>query len=63
WKGYFQGTEDKKAAIEKWKLAEHQYAKRQLTWFKKDKKINWFNIFDANFGKKIFTLVSNWYNK
>jgi len=31
------------AAIEEIKKNTRQYAKRQLTWFKKDKKINWIN--------------------
>ena len=32
-----------KAAIEKIKIHTKQYAKRQLTWFKKDKEFNWLN--------------------
>lgn len=30
-------------AIEKWKLSEYKHAKNQMTWFKKDKRILWFN--------------------
>jgi len=32
-------------AIEKIKVHTRQYAKRQMTWFKKDKLINWINAF------------------
>ena len=30
-------------AVEQIKIATRQYAKRQMTWFKKDKTINWFH--------------------
>ncbi len=30
-------------AIEEIKKNTRQYAKRQMTWFKKDKEINWIN--------------------
>ncbi len=46
WRDYFEGKESKEKAIEKWKNAEHQYAKHQLTWFKKDKRIIWYDISD-----------------
>lgn len=41
WKPYFEKTATQEEVVERWKLDEHQYAKRQLTWFKKDKRINW----------------------
>lgn len=31
-------------AIEKWKLSEYKHAKNQMTWFKKDKRIEWFDV-------------------
>jgi tRNA dimethylallyltransferase len=30
-------------AIEKIKISTRQYAKRQMTWFKKDKDVKWFD--------------------
>ncbi len=58
---------DKKASkektIQKWKFDEHNYARRQMTWFKKDKRINWFDIFDANIKSKVENMVNNWYIK
>jgi len=30
-------------AVEKIKINSRHYAKRQLTWFKKDVAINWYN--------------------
>ena len=30
--------------IQRWKFDEHAYARRQLTWFKKQKNIKWYDI-------------------
>lgn len=38
---YLNGSLDKTAAVEQIKRDSRHYAKRQLTWFKRDKKINW----------------------
>lgn len=40
-----------------------QYAKRQKTWFKKDKKIKWFDITGKNLTEKVEKLVEDWYNQ
>lgn len=39
---YFDGTIDKKRAIELIKQNTRHYAKRQLTWFKRDEDMRWF---------------------
>lgn len=39
-----------------------QYAKRQITWFKKDKKINWFDISKNGWQNKVEKKVLDWYN-
>lgn len=39
---YFKGNLSGAAAIEQIKIHTRQYAKRQLTWFKKDKSYKWF---------------------
>ncbi len=44
--GYFDGLYDLKEARRLIKRNTRQYAKRQLTWFRKDKRINWINIGD-----------------
>jgi tRNA dimethylallyltransferase len=49
--------------IEKWKLMEFKYAKRQLTWFKKDKRINWFDITTSSFKKEVENLTKKWYSQ
>jgi tRNA dimethylallyltransferase len=40
---YFEGKTSLEEAIEKIKTNTRHYAKRQLTWFNKDKSIKWFN--------------------
>lgn len=49
--------------IDKWKKEELKYAKRQLTWFKKDKRIYWFDVTKPDFERKVEILVQKWYNK
>ena len=44
---YFNGISSLDAAIEFIKRSTKQYAKRQLTWFKKDEGITWFHPNDA----------------
>lgn len=39
--GYFKGEQSLEEAIEALKRATRRYAKRQLTWFNKDGRINW----------------------
>lgn len=39
----------------------HQFSKRQLTWFKKERGANWFDITDKSFKEKIENLVKKWY--
>ncbi len=44
---YFDGNSSLPQAIEQIKINTRQYAKRQMTWFKKDKDIHWFNNYPA----------------
>ena len=48
--------------IETLSLKIGQYAKRQETWFKKEKSVNWFNISEPNFTKQVEKLIADWYN-
>jgi len=48
--------------ISKWKTLEHQYARRQLTWFKKQPGIHWFDISVSNWQPFAVSLINNWYN-
>ena len=40
----------------------HGYTRRQLTWFKNEKNINWFDIADKNFLIKVENLIIKWYD-
>ncbi len=53
---YLRGKMTKNEMSEKLSTAINQYAKRQMTWFKRDKRINWF---DPKDNEKIKTLTSN----
>lgn len=48
--------------IKKWINNEMKYIKRQLTWFKKDKRINWFDVTDSKYTKNVEKLVKKWDN-
>lgn len=39
----------------------HGFVRRQMTWFKKEKNINWFDITDKYFFSKVENTVSKWY--
>lgn len=62
-KGIYEQKLTKKEAVIHWKTEERKYVKRQLTWFKKDKRIVWFDIADSDFLKKVEQLVETWDNK
>jgi len=61
WKDYFNKKASEKEIIQKWKFDEHNYARRQLTWFRKNEKINWFDITKQNWQGKVERVVNNWY--
>ena len=46
WYDYFEGKTSREEAIELIKRNTRRYAKRQLTWFRRDHEIKWFNIND-----------------
>jgi len=68
WRPYFinsksenQNSKLKEEIIKRWKYNEHGYARRQMTWFKKDKRINWFEINRPNWLLEVVNFVENWY--
>ncbi|WP_299586229.1 tRNA (adenosine(37)-N6)-dimethylallyltransferase MiaA [Mucilaginibacter sp.] len=54
---YFDGKTDLDTAIELIKQNTRRFAKRQITWFRKDKEINWLEANDENLVDKIIALV------
>lgn len=61
WRGYFEGELTRGEAIKNWEQEEKKYSKRQVTWFKRDKRINWFDITSSGWEKKVEKLVKKWY--
>lgn len=53
---------NKEQLIENLKTKIHQYAKRQMTWFKKEKNVVWFDVTAQNYYLKVEKLVAAWYN-
>ncbi len=60
--GFLEGEIDEKHLREKIILKNGQYAKRQMTWFKKEKKVNWFDTTVQTYLKKVERLVTLWYD-
>ena len=54
---YFNGDFTKEFAISEIKKNTRRFAKRQLTWFKRDDQINWFDYKSDT--KTIIDLISN----
>lgn len=60
---YLDNKISKDELIEKMQTKVRQYAKRQLTWFKKEGNVFWFDITDKNYLDKVENLISAWYHK
>lgn len=52
-KGYFDGTYDLEEASRLMKRNTRAYAKRQLAWFRKDKRIKWVDLKDGETSREI----------
>ncbi len=60
-KNYLEGKITLSEAILSWQNAEHAFAKRQITWFKKMKDIYWYDVSQNNYAEKIEDSVEKWY--
>ncbi|MBI2404668.1 tRNA (adenosine(37)-N6)-dimethylallyltransferase MiaA [Candidatus Gottesmanbacteria bacterium] len=58
---FLQGTISKKDAIKTWVAEERAYAKRQMTWFKKQSGTHWFDITKETYIQDVLALVDSWY--
>ena len=61
WRAYMEGTATKEDVITRWKFDEHGYARRQMTWFRHDKIIHWFDVQKDGVQKEIESYVASWY--
>lgn len=60
-RNYFEGDEGRESAIKNWIKEEKKYAKRQITWFKRDKRIIWYDIKTSGWERNVERLVKKWY--
>jgi len=63
WQSFFKGEEPKEKTIVRWKTDEHQYARKQDTWFKSNQRIHWFDISNEGWKNGVEDLVRKWYTK
>lgn len=59
-KPYFEGTAPLEACVTRAKFNSHAYARRQLTWFRRNKEIRWFDINQEGFDVEIGRLVESY---
>lgn len=62
-KGHLEDGQTLQQAREEWIAQELKYAKRQMTWFRKDKRVNWFDITNPQYYEKVEKMVRSWHNK
>lgn len=57
-----EGKISKEEFVRKLQIKIHQYAKRQMTWFRKERGVHWFDVSDAGLLPKVEKLVRSWYD-
>ncbi len=62
WRDYFEGDVEEDVVISEWKKEERKYAKRQMTWFKKERNIIWFDVTSNEYPWNVEKIVSVWHN-
>ncbi|RJR25159.1 tRNA dimethylallyltransferase [Candidatus Microgenomates bacterium] len=62
WRGCFENKEKKGEVIKKWKFAEHEYARKQLTWFKKIANLSWYLISEEGWQESLEKDFKDWYS-
>ena len=63
WQDFFKGKMNRSRVVEKWQFAEHAFARRQMTWFKKQKQIDWFDLGKKDRQKGLARTVAAWYDR
>lgn len=56
-----RGECTKEEALKDWAYAEYQYAKRQMTWFRKEKDVHWFDVSNSEYQSQVEAFVREWY--
>lgn len=60
---FLEGRKTEKEFLREWARDEVSYAKRQMTWFNKDKRIVWFDVSDKDYLEEVEEKVLKWYYK
>ncbi len=63
WKDFFEGRKSEVEVIRNWEKEEKKYVKRQMIWFKKDKRINWFDVANRDYPENVEEMVKKWHNR
>lgn len=63
WRDYLEGKAKKDEVISDWYKNEIKYAKRQITWFSKDRRITWFLADKRNVAENVEKIVRRWYKE
>lgn len=58
---FTRGEIKKEEALKDWAQREYQYAKRQMTWFKKEQAIRWFDVSHKDYVRQVEALIGEWY--
>jgi tRNA dimethylallyltransferase len=59
---HFDGKVSKEEMLERIKFDLHGYIRRQLTWFRRDKEIRWFDLTEPGFDKRIEEMIELYLN-
>jgi tRNA dimethylallyltransferase len=57
---HLDGEITKEETLQKIKFDLHGYIRRQLTWFKRDKEIKWFDLTESDLEKKVEKMVKSY---
>ncbi|MBM3205257.1 tRNA (adenosine(37)-N6)-dimethylallyltransferase MiaA [Candidatus Shapirobacteria bacterium] len=63
WRPFFEGKSSRGEVLKRWQFNEHGYARRQMTWFKKNPQVHWFDITQKGWENKVEEEVFIWYTK
>lgn len=61
WRDHFEGEVTEEEVVSEWVRDEKRYAKKQMVWFKKDERVRWFDITEAEYTEKVESLTKKWY--
>ena len=63
WKAYFEKKTSLEKIITAWEIEERNYAKRQITWFKKEAYVRWYEATSSTLQSIIQSVVKVWLSK